>query len=239
MPQANNAFTRVLRESETHAGCSLHHSLLLQSFPDPNQGVARCPHTRKHSTVTSSASLTKHEHYEKEEKKGQKRPENPQSSHPLSQYFTGSPALHEALGGARGRFPPTPSQPHLPSLASCAGLSSVMTCGRSGRRCRSPSASFILPGPSPRPRPRPLPAPGPAQLGFGGACVLGSPGAALRWPPRGLREAPGEAPGSPSEARSRLSAAPPVSAPSRSPPVIHQGALGHRAGGRGEGKLQK
>lgn len=32
---------------------------------------------------------------------------------------------------------------HLPSLASCAGLSSVMTCGRNGRRCRRPSASFM------------------------------------------------------------------------------------------------
>lgn len=34
---------------------------------------------------------------------------------------------------------------HLPSLASCAGLSSVMTCGRNGRRCRRPSASFMSP----------------------------------------------------------------------------------------------
>lgn len=40
---------------------------------------------------------------------------------------------------------PSPGLAYLPSLTSGIWPSSVTTCGRSGRRCRSPSASLILP----------------------------------------------------------------------------------------------
>lgn len=39
---------------------------------------------------------------------------------------------------------PSPAPAYLPSLTSGAWPSSVTTCGRGGRRCRSPSASLIL-----------------------------------------------------------------------------------------------
>lgn len=40
---------------------------------------------------------------------------------------------------------PSPGPAYLPSLTSGTWPSSVTTCGRRGRRCRSPSASLILP----------------------------------------------------------------------------------------------
>lgn len=39
---------------------------------------------------------------------------------------------------------PSPAPAYLPSLTSGAWPSSVTTCGRGGRRCRSPSASLIV-----------------------------------------------------------------------------------------------
>ena len=39
---------------------------------------------------------------------------------------------------------PAPGQAYLPPLASGVRLSSVTTCGRRGRRCRSPSASVMV-----------------------------------------------------------------------------------------------
>lgn len=70
---------------------------------------------------------------------------------------------------------------HLPSLASCARLSSVMTCGRSARRCRSPSASFI---------PTPIPRPPPPRTGTTALPLEPDPAP----PPPGLAHHPGPRP---------------------------------------------